>query len=204
MKHPLHSFYNMIHSKYQHLKNGQKISRLHSIYHPSSNMKLHDIFKDAKTQKTQIGDYLIDQELSNHNQQVYVNPKNQKVLINVTGTHNLSDIGTDMYHAFGHVKETKRYKEADQILKKTKLKYNTDPDITGHSLGGTIAGYIGTPEKTTTYNKGVTIGQKNREKYAYRIDGDLVSAANTKGIQTLSNKNIIKDPWNAHGIDHIQ
>ena len=48
------------------------------------------------------------------------------------------------YLAVGKIKDTNRYKSADTGLKKAKLKYGvSDASIYGHSLGGTIAGYIG-------------------------------------------------------------
>jgi hypothetical protein len=47
--------------------------------------------------------------LSNHNQKVYYNPTERKLLYNVSGTHNISDIGTDIYLALGGLKNTNRY-----------------------------------------------------------------------------------------------
>ena len=40
--------------------------------------------------------YIFDSELSNDNQQVYFNPDKKKLLYSVAGTHNLSDVGTDI------------------------------------------------------------------------------------------------------------
>ena len=90
------------------------------------------------------------EELSNDNQQDYT----------VTGTHDAKDWGTNAYLAAGKIKDTNRYKSADDGLKKAKLKYGvSDAAIYGHSLGGTIAGYIGGKGDTVkTLDKGATIG----------------------------------------------
>ena len=61
--------------------------------------------------------------------------------------------------------------------------------IAGHSLGGTIAGYIASEgDKVTTLDKAATIGQciRKNEK-AYRVSGDVVSALHKskEGMTTL-------------------
>ena len=97
-------------------------------------------------QKTLGKNYILDDELSNDNQQVYVNrKKNNKLLFSVTGTRptKLQDIGTDIYLAFGKLKDTNRYKEAESTLEKAKKKYKKDSaTIIGHSLGSSIGSYI--------------------------------------------------------------
>ena len=63
----------------------------------------------------------------------------------------------------------------------------------GHSLGGTIARYIGSKnDNVKTLDKGATIGQKVRSnEHAYRTAFDPVSLlnANSKNMTTLPNKN---------------
>jgi hypothetical protein len=68
--------------------------------------------------------YYLDKKLSNHNQQVYYKPDEKRLLVSVAGTHNLADWGTDLALATGNLKSTNRYKEASDILKKAKHKYN--------------------------------------------------------------------------------
>ena len=85
------------------------------------SIKLYDALKSsygdkqAKDHLTQAG-YKYDSMLSNHNQQVWYNPNEKKLLYNVAGTHNLTDWGTDAYLLAGKLKDTNRYKEADSIL----------------------------------------------------------------------------------------
>lgn len=163
-------------------------------------MELHTILKasyakgnDQKNMLAKYG-YQYDNKLSNQNQQIYYNPAEHKLLNTVAGTHNLADVGTDIYLAVGRLKDTNRYKEADRTLKSAKEKYKPVKTIVaGQSLGGAIAGYIGSNnDDIYTLNKGATIGQKvkSNEK-AYRTQGDIISLANanSKNMKTLKTDN---------------
>jgi hypothetical protein len=162
--------------------------------------------------------YQQDPSLSNHNQQVYYNNKDKKLLVSVAGTHNLSDWGTDVMLGLGRLKNTKRYKEADDILKKAKQKYNVpNATVIGHSLGGSIASGIASKaggDKYVGLDAGYTIGQKtsnNPNFKSLRTQGDAVSllGANAKHMTTLKN-NIPNtgirplDVLNAHNINQIR
>ena len=121
--------------------------------------------------------------MSNHNQQVYYDKKKKKLLVSVAGIHNLSDVCTDLYLAAGHLKDTIRFKEAENVLNKAKVKYGVDSTtVVGHSLGGSVSQYIaGSKDKAYTLDKGATIGQKTRlNENAYRTAGDAVSLLNAK------------------------
>jgi hypothetical protein len=123
--------------------------------------------------------YQFDAELSSHNQQVYYHPEKKKLLYNVSGTHNLSDIATDAYLLAGRLNKTNRYKEADKTLKRAKEKYQPEHStVTGHSLGGAIASKIGKPaDRIVTYNSGATFGQRVRKnEEAIHTAGDPLSA----------------------------
>ena len=157
------------------------------------SVKLYDVLKtngkDKKSQEEKLKNYgyTRDNQLSNHNQQVYHNAKDNKLLYNVRGTHNLKDIGTDIYLALGGLKKTDRYKEADNVLKKAQEKYkNSKTHIIGESLGGAIAQGLHNRGKTTTYNSGYTIGQKTRGEHI-RASGDVVSllGANARRTTTI-------------------
>jgi hypothetical protein len=118
------------------------------------------------------------------------------------------------------LKDTNRYKSADETLKKAKVKYGVnEASIYGHSLGGAISGYIsGKSDKVHTLDKGATVGQKvrNNEK-AYRTAFDPVSIlnANSKNMTTLPNKNkkftsgiipldAVVNGLHAHNVDSIK
>ena len=132
-------------------------------------------------------DYDFDEGLSNDNQQVYYDKKKGKLLVSVAGTHNLADVGTDAYLAFGHLKDTNRYKEAENVLNKAKVKYGVQSaTVVGHSLGGSVSQYIaGSKDRAYTLDKGSTFGTPSRaNETAYRSKGDLVSVLGS-GIKTL-------------------
>jgi hypothetical protein len=165
----------------------------------TKDLTLYDTLKnsyaDKKTQKKQMKQfgYYRDKQLSNDNQQVYYKPDERKVLLSVTGTHNLSDVGTDAYLAAGKLKDTNRYKEADTALNKAKAKYGVDKaTIAAHSLGGGISQYIASPkDQVYTLDKGATIGQGTRSnENAYRSAGDAVSALNSGStrMKTIPNQ----------------
>lgn len=170
--------------------------------------------KKARQQLTNAG-YQYDSMLSNRNQQVWYNPNDRKLLYNIAGTHNIKDVGTDVYLAVGKLKDTNRYKEAKQTLENAKLKYGKDitTNITGHSLGGAIAQYIGNKnDKVYTLDKGSTIGQKTRSnENAYRTSGDVVSVLSTGAtrMKTLENRNratgfLPFDTLKAHNVENIR
>ena len=189
---------------------------------PDLYTALKATYADTATQKTSLGKYGYqrDDDLSNHNQQVYYNPIQHKILYDIAGTHNLSDVGTDLYLAAGRLKDTNRYKEADSTLKKAKSKYGvSEATVTGHSLGGSIAGYVANKQdKVITLDKGATIGQpiRSNEK-AYRTSGDAVSVLNagSRGMTTLPNPNksirtgnaildIAGNILNAHSVSNVK
>jgi putative lipase involved disintegration of autophagic bodies len=131
------------------------------------------------------------------------------MLFNVTGTHNLRDWGTDAYLAAGKLKDTSRYKEADKRFKEAKTKYRpSNTSVVGHSLGGSIASYIGSrSDKIITSNKGATIGQKTRANEThYRTRGDLVSILNasSKHTKAVKNTNFIRDPLSSHAVETLK
>ena len=180
---------------------------------------LKSSYGDKKATNKIINDgYKLDSMLSSHNQKVFYNPTTKKLLYNIAGTHNLTDWGTDFYLGIGKLKETNRYKEADNVLKKAKLKYGNDisTTITGHSLGGTIAqGISKKDDKLFSLDAGYTIGQKTRNKghnkTNLRTSGDIVSifGANAGNMKTLKNNNIstnsiIFDAGLSHDVDNIK
>ena len=85
-------------------------------------VSLHNVLKNSYKSKPtgNMNGYELDKSLSNHNQQVYYNPNEKKLLMSVVGTHNLRDIGTDFMLGIGKLKNTSRYKEAKTIIDKAK------------------------------------------------------------------------------------
>lgn len=182
------------------------------------SVDLYDALKSSygdKKSKEKLANagYKYDSMLSNHNEQVWYNPNEKKLLYNVAGTHNLSDVGTDLYLAFGKLKDTNRYKEAGNKLEEAKKKYNVDnATITGHSLGGAVSQYIANKnDKVYTLNKGATIGQKTRgNETAIRTSGDAVSLMNAGStrMKTIDNTGLgflnYLNPLASHNVSNIK
>lgn len=165
-------------------------------------MDLYTILKNSydtpSKQKTALDKYGFNYQanLSSRKFQTYFNPETKMLLFSVRGTDptSFADIRTDAALAFGNLKSTKRYKDADAGLKKAKQTLSpTKTIVFGHSLGGTIAGYIASKsDKVYTLDKGATIGQKTRSnETALRTEGDLVSGAiaNSKNVTTIKKNN---------------
>lgn len=145
---------------------------------------------DAKKELAKY-DYYVNERLSTPDIKVAWNPVTKKLLFLVAGTNKLADVSTDVGLAFGKLKDTTRYKDAKELLKKAKEAYNVDTaTIAGHSLGATISSYISSKkDKVFSYNKGATIGQGSRpNEVAYRSKGDIVSvlASGNKNMKTLA------------------
>lgn len=156
-------------------------------------LSLHDALYNSYAQDPNAlnqNGFNYDKDLSNDNEQVYYNPKQNKLLYTITGSHNLNDVGTDAYLAVGKIKDTSRYKNAEIKLEKAKAKYQpSHTTISGHSLGGSIASKL-SGDRIITYNKGSTIGEKiigNED--SYRTHGDVVSILNNKNTTTIHDKN---------------
>ena len=175
-------------------------------------VSLHNVLKNSYKSKPagNMNGYELDKSLSNHNQQVYYNPNEKKLLMSVSGTHNLRDVGTDVMLGIGKLKNTSRYKEAKTTIDKAKNKYNPMKTVVaGHSLGSSIANYIGSKDdQIIGLNGGYTIGQKTRANTTnYRTGGDLVSVlgAGQKHVKTINNSiPFLSSPWTSHNIDAIK
>ena len=166
-------------------------------------------YKDKKSQIDEMKKYgyYRDDSLSNDNEQVYWNPTKKKLLYNVTGTHNLSDWGTDVYLGTGRLKQTNRYKEADDILAKSKAKYGVKKaTIVGHSLGGSVSNGIAKGnDKVYTLDAGYTIGEKARDNVKnYRTKGDIVSTFSpSQNTTTLTNPNATPQKWFSNAVSGL-
>lgn len=178
---------------------------------------LHDVLKNSyatPSVQAKFGadkGYVFDNELSNHNQQVYHNPTQNKLLVSVTGTHNLHDAITDARLLAGGLKNTDRYKQAQNTLQQAKSKYGVDSaTIAGHSLGGSIGSYIaGSKDKVLTLDKGQTIGNRNNvNEQAFRSAGDVVSLLGANKMKTIGSGSILtgglSGALNAHNISNIK
>lgn len=137
--------------------------------------------------------YVYDKSLSNKNQQIYHNPTENKLLISYTGTQNLSDWGTNLALATGHLKDTKRYKESKKAYDLAKQKYaGADTTLAGHSLGSVLSSSVANKgDKVYTLDRPTLPFQGIRSnETAYRSGGDPVSifSIGSKRMKTLPSK----------------
>jgi len=172
-------------------------------------------YKDKKKKSKQLGNYVMDEELSNKNHQTYYDPKNKKLLFNVTGTRVAGDWLTNIKLGLGiGYKESDRYKQSHAALRNAKQKYGiNNATLTAHSQGGLTANYISSKgDKVITLDAAQTIGNKSQSgSKNYRTNGDIVSllGANKHNTINLSNPNkqtgnIVHDVLNAHDIKNIK
>jgi hypothetical protein len=182
------------------------------------DVELYDVLKSSyghedSKKKLESKNYILDKELSSHNQQVYYNPENKKMIYSVTGTHNINDLGTDLMLMGGKLKDTKRFKEAKTTLEKAKEKYdNPYTTVTGHSLGGSIASKL-SGDKIISLDKASEIGATTRaNEINLRTRGDLVSifSSGNRNTHTLNHggRNLLSgnplDYLAAHKVDNIK
>lgn len=154
--------------------------------------------------------YEYDKSLSNDNQQVYFNKDKNHMIFSVAGTHNASDIGTDLKMMASGVKSTDRYRQAEMTLGKAKAKYG-DAKTTGigSSLGGAIVSNLDLDRKLTMNKAHTNPYQKTGSNEIHvRSYGDAVSflSQGQTHTHTIKGGNIL-DPrtWlKAHSTDNIK
>ena len=172
-------------------KNGEKQTK-HLL--AKGDVRAYDAMKNSyasQSDQAKFGadqGYIYDDALSNDNQQIYYNPSSGKMLYSITGTHNVSDIGTDFQLMRGKLNDTKRFKQAEDTFNLAKQKYQPKETVAyGTSLGGGIASQLDA-DRIVSLNKANAIGAKTgKREVAIRTHGDIVSVfgANAKHMNTI-------------------
>ena len=108
--------------------------------------------------------YKLDKGLSTKEAKVFID-KNGNPNIAVRGSKSAKDFSiSDPLLALGLGKLDPRQKSTDKLIKKTTKKYNQQPNLYGHSLGGALISDAKTKGTITTFNKGAGLadfGKKN-------------------------------------------
>jgi hypothetical protein len=163
-------------------------SQLSYQYYDNNN----DAEQIQRALDTYLDGYSFDPEYSNNNASTFIRPDGTAILAyRGTRTTNLDDINTDAAILAGqHRTDTPhpRFVEAVNHYNFVKAKYD-NVDLTGHSLGGTLADYVGRmhDERAVVFNPGETpfslsvIPASNTSKTRiYRTNTfDIVSFANS-------------------------
>jgi hypothetical protein len=109
-------------------------------------MSLHaNISQQAynKTRDDDVQGYDYIQQLSNRDSVVYINSITHHVIIGFKGTNSASDIVPDLAILSGTVGLSPHFKRAVELYDKVHSMFPPFTiDLTGHSLGGTIAEYV--------------------------------------------------------------
>ena len=182
----------------------------------------HSVLKNGYShhKKDKIGDYVLDKQLSTHNDQIYYNPSEKKLIHNINGTNSLYDwvdnlkLGLGKFSPFGGFKESTRYKTSHDKLRQAKAKYGVDNStVLGHSQAGFTASNIASKnDKVITLDKATTLFQKTHPSHEtdYRTKGDIVSLFSSGSKHTVNlenphkNTGSLMDILNAHNVDNIK
>lgn len=128
--------------------------------------------------------YTVDDDFSNEEHIVIVNPDNQEVAIGIRGTaFNLNNILTDATIALGNFEQSERARRTLQLRDQLRERYpNFQFLYAGHSMGGTAAAYAAQDDpnaNATTFNAGSTPfggAIETAENVSnYRTEGDAIS-----------------------------
>ena len=167
-----------------------------------TGLNLRSVIKNSYNPQDSIGDFVIDKDLSGKRSQVYINPETNQLLYSIAGTRSGTDIINDARAIGGGLKNTQRYKHADNVLKTAKEKY---PDyattLVGHSLSGAIASRISSAgDRTFTYNSANLLGKDRDNVVAIRHKNDPISVLGTNSSINFGGVGDL----NAHSSDRLR
>ena len=178
------------------------------------DLRFYDVLKSSYNDQpnpNQFKDqgFILDQELSTRNNQVYVNPKRKKLLFVTAGTR-LKE-GSDVYHDAMSVLgvKTSRYTDAKNILEKARKKHDIKrAHLVGHSLGFMVSNAIAEPQdEVLGYNGaiGLPTGHKSKTKRVYHIkdDSDLITIAKADKIIKGVDPSRLGNKEGGHGLKYL-
>lgn len=170
-------------------------------------------YKSPKDRDRNINGYIYDEELSNNRNAIY-HKKGVGTIHAVRGTdiNSTKDKLDDLLVLIGLNKVSNRYKKTKKLHTRVKGKYG-ETQLTGHSLGGTIANNLSreTGSKATLYNPGRSVEQlhqlagdhftdngKNIHTFRHRLDPISIT-----GSLISKSDNTTTLPGFKHGLNHF-
>ena len=154
-----------------------------------------------KKNANNVGDYILDRELSTKNNKVYYNPKTKKAVIANAGTSSMGDWWNNKNILFGNYETTNRYKEVEDVQKRAITKYGL-PNLSNvsHSQSGESARIMakkGLTNESISLNPAI-IGKSHEGVQVIRSGNDLVSAFTPMGENDVTIKADTINPLTEH------
>lgn len=169
----------------------------------------------------EVAGWTIDRDLSGDNAAVYTRDGTVSIAYRGTDPTNTSDLKADAYILTGKQKDSKRFREAEDLYKRARAKYgNSTFKLTGHSLGGSQASHVarkyaddGTTASVFNPGRGIdfshmknralcAIGMGNKRKCkavrTHAIRGDPISMLDQSNRTEYATSNI-----NSHGLENF-
>jgi hypothetical protein len=143
-----------------------------------------------KSDAKNIGNYILDEELSTKRNKVYYDPSTGKAVHTIAGTDSMTDWSNNLLIPIGMHEYSNRYKNSEQIQKEANKKYGkSNVDLVTHSQSGNIAENLANKKlvggNNTTLNPAI-IGSHNKDIKVVKSVLDPVS------LLTNTTKNDVK------------
>lgn len=166
--------------------------------------------------------YVVDKELSDVHRTVFFNPQNKRAVVSYRGTKvsDVRDLAADLAIVRGSEGSTPRFKQSLKLAEKAIKKYGKENvTLTGHSLGGSQAIYVGHKTGLTAHAFNPGVGPKTGIKEVFARFFRSKSKGKNVNIYHTGKKDLIsvlsplmrgnvraiapKLHKNAHGIDNF-
>ena len=130
-----------------------------------------------KKPASNIGEWMLDKDLSTSTATVYYNPRTKEAVVSHRGTQGAMDWGNNVAYALGAYKLTDRYKQGKAVQKKADAKYGKQNISTvGHSQGSILARELGGDTKEIiNVNPAYSFEKPKKNEYNIRSEADVVS-----------------------------